>query len=64
MKLKLHVLLISALRKGECSALCCSHFTPVERVSGTYQFGDWVDFGAALDVISKRKILPLLGIKP
>jgi hypothetical protein len=60
MKVKLHVSLISALERGECSASCFSQFTIVEMVSDTCQFGDWVDSEAALDVIAKGKILPLL----
>jgi hypothetical protein len=48
-----------ALVGSEWSASHSCHFTPGERVPGTHWIGGWVDPGAGLDDVEKRKFLTL-----
>jgi hypothetical protein len=62
----IHIFLTSALAGGEWSASHSGRFTPGERTPGTHLIGDWVDPGAGLDDVEKRKFLtiPVLELRP
>jgi hypothetical protein len=55
--------LTSALDGGEWSASCPGRFTREERDPGTHWIGGWVGLSAGMDVVEKRTILLLSGIK-
>jgi hypothetical protein len=59
---ELHVFLITALDGGEQSASCARCFTPTENAPGTHWIGDWVGSRASLDMVAKKKHLPLSGV--
>jgi hypothetical protein len=48
---------------GEWSASRPGRFNPGERVSGTYLIGGYVDPGAGLDDMTKRRFLTLPGLE-
>jgi hypothetical protein len=48
--------LTSALDWSKWSVSCPGRFTPRERAPGTHWIGSWVDPGAGLNVVVKRKI--------
>jgi hypothetical protein len=54
----------SALDGGEWLASRLIHVTPGEVAHGTHSIGGWVGPGAGLNVLEKRKILPLPDSKP
>jgi hypothetical protein len=56
--------LILALDGDEWSASHPGRFTPGEIVPGTHWIEGWVGPRASLDVVEKKKILPLLGSEP
>jgi hypothetical protein len=60
---KIHVLLTSALIKGESSASHPGRFTPEERAPGTHWIGSWVGPRAGLDDVEERKLLTLPGLE-
>jgi hypothetical protein len=57
---QIHIFFTSALAAGEWSVSRPCPFTP-ERNPGTHWTGGWVDPGACLDDVKKRKFLTLLG---
>jgi hypothetical protein len=54
----IHILLISELPGGECSASRPNRFTPGERAPGIHWIGGWVDPRAGLDDIEIPKMPP------
>jgi hypothetical protein len=56
-------LLTSALDGGEWSVSHNGHFTPGEIALGTHWIGGWVGPKVGLNIVEKRKILPLPGIE-
>jgi hypothetical protein len=60
---QINLFLTSALAGGEWSASRSGRFTPGERASGTHWIGGWVDPGAGLDDVEKRKFLTLPGLE-
>jgi hypothetical protein len=59
----IHIFLTSELGGGEWSASHPGSFTPGERASDTHWMGGWVNPGAGLDDLEKRKFLTLLGLE-
>jgi hypothetical protein len=59
-----HVFLTLALVGGEWMASRSGHFTPGERVPGTYWIGGLVGTKASIDNVENRKILTLLELRP
>jgi hypothetical protein len=60
----IHFFLTSALVGGEWSTSRTGCCTPGERAPGTHWIGSWVDPGAGLDDLEKRKLLTLPGLEP
>jgi hypothetical protein len=60
---QIHILLTSALVKGEWSASYPGRFTPGERSPGTHWIGGSVGPRAGLDDVEKRKFLTILGLE-
>jgi hypothetical protein len=54
----------SALDRGEWLTTRPGRFTFLERAHCTHWIGGWVGPRAGLDVVEKRKIMPLPGIEP
>jgi hypothetical protein len=56
----------SSLIRGEWSASLPGRFTPGERASCTHWIGGWMGPRTGLDVVERRKILPLpvLELRP
>jgi hypothetical protein len=59
----IHIFLTSSLAGGEWSASRPGRFTPRERACGTHWTGAWVDPGAGLEDVEKRKFLILPGLE-
>jgi hypothetical protein len=55
---QIHIFLTSALAGGEWSASCLGRFTP-----GTHWIGGWVNPGAGLDDMKKRKFFTPPGLE-
>jgi hypothetical protein len=60
---KIHVFLTSEIVEREWSASLSGRFTLGERTPGTHWIGGWVNPRGGLDVVERRKILPLLVLK-
>jgi hypothetical protein len=60
---QIHSFLISALAGGEWSVSRPGRFTFGEIAPGTHWIGGWVDPGADLDDVEKRKLVTLSGLK-
>jgi hypothetical protein len=60
---QIHVLLTSALVRGEWSASRPCRFTPGERAVGTHWLGGWVGPRTSVNVVEKRKFLTLPGLE-
>jgi hypothetical protein len=58
-----HVFLTSALVGEEWPGSLPGHFTPEEGASGIHWIGGWVDPGAGLYDVEKRKFLVLPGLE-
>jgi hypothetical protein len=55
--------LTSAVGGGEWSASRPGRFTPGENAPGIHLIGSWLGLEACLEVVEKRKMLPLSGIE-
>jgi hypothetical protein len=60
---QIHIYLTSALVGGEWSISRPGRFTPGERAPVTHWIKGWVDLGAGLDDLEKRKFLTLPGLE-
>jgi len=54
--LELHAFLALVQEGGECSASCCSHFTPGESNPRTHSVGVFGGLSISLDALAKMKI--------
>jgi hypothetical protein len=57
------IFLTSALAGGEWSVSRLGRFTPGERAFGTHWVGGWMDPGAGLNDVEKRKFLTVSGLE-
>jgi hypothetical protein len=50
---QIHIIMTSALVRGEWSASCPGRFITGEKILGTHWIGRWVDPGSGLDDVEK-----------